>query len=549
MSKYTPTGNVSTKAQFDAEFEKIKVAIDSQLDRDASTSNALTTNLDVNSKRMLNVPDPIYPTDVLRVKDIASISDGASTNVGALGLVSSVVGVLSQTIFSVLERALFVVQASGYVALQGDIVTASGLIAKLQPSDAGKWNVLWFGADSSGTDQHTLFNLAALRAVQYISDTASGANLYGSVVVPKGNWALGQAVATPAIWEVQAGAEFTQPAPNYPTNNMDDLSYLTGYVIKTGARGDNGVMIGSQELQWLQDIRPTILGTAQLTAVSGTGTPAILAATRSSDSAASQGTIALKTYVANDNEVDIGVSYGLYKETIRWPNAGTTLGDESNITTYGTMVPVTPDLIPQDTDGICANFWIGGPVGTGPLDATETKAMTSAGVVFSTGSASILGVNLGFDAGIVFLNKSFETSPQKEVLRMGDNMKFAWYDTNGVRTAYISGATESTDGVVRASSRRGSDGRISTLTLSPVNFSPDDLELNLGASNRRWINTFTDTINVGTANIPWTTGVGTPLGNVVAPIGSMYTRTDGGAGTTLYVKEADPGLNTGWVAK
>jgi hypothetical protein len=43
-------------------------------------------------------------------------------------------------------------------------------------------------------------------------------------------------------------------------------------------------------------------------------------------------------------------------------------------------------------------------------------------------------------------------------------------------------------------------------------------------------------------------GYGTPEGVVTAPIGSMYFRVDGGAGTCLYVKESGAG-NTGWIAK
>ena len=46
----------------------------------------------------------------------------------------------------------------------------------------------------------------------------------------------------------------------------------------------------------------------------------------------------------------------------------------------------------------------------------------------------------------------------------------------------------------------------------------------------------------------WRTGAGTPEGVVTAPVGSLFTRTDGGANTTLYVKESGAG-NTGWVAK
>lgn len=43
-------------------------------------------------------------------------------------------------------------------------------------------------------------------------------------------------------------------------------------------------------------------------------------------------------------------------------------------------------------------------------------------------------------------------------------------------------------------------------------------------------------------------GTGTPEGSVTAPVGSLFLRTDGGAGSTLYVKESGAG-NTGWAAK
>lgn len=43
-------------------------------------------------------------------------------------------------------------------------------------------------------------------------------------------------------------------------------------------------------------------------------------------------------------------------------------------------------------------------------------------------------------------------------------------------------------------------------------------------------------------------GLGSPEGVMSAPVGSLYTRTDGTAGATLYVKESGDGL-TGWAAK
>ena len=66
----------------------------------------------------------------------------------------------------------------------------------------------------------------------------------------------------------------------------------------------------------------------------------------------------------------------------------------------------------------------------------------------------------------------------------------------------------------------------------------------------------TSTISRGTSSggtqtitqIPLYIGTGTPEGIVTAGVGSIFLRTDGGAGTTLYVKQSGTG-NTGWVGK
>jgi len=43
-------------------------------------------------------------------------------------------------------------------------------------------------------------------------------------------------------------------------------------------------------------------------------------------------------------------------------------------------------------------------------------------------------------------------------------------------------------------------------------------------------------------------GTGSPETVVTAGVGSLYLRTDGGSGTTLYIKESGSG-NTGWIGK
>lgn len=53
---------------------------------------------------------------------------------------------------------------------------------------------------------------------------------------------------------------------------------------------------------------------------------------------------------------------------------------------------------------------------------------------------------------------------------------------------------------------------------------------------------------VNNGSVVWLAGGGSPEGAVTAVVGSLWSRTDGGAGTTLYVKQSGTG-NTGWVGK
>jgi len=57
----------------------------------------------------------------------------------------------------------------------------------------------------------------------------------------------------------------------------------------------------------------------------------------------------------------------------------------------------------------------------------------------------------------------------------------------------------------------------------------------------------------GPIGVQWTAakvyaGSGSPENAVAANVGSLYLRTDGGTGSTLYIKESGDG-KTGWVAK
>lgn len=47
----------------------------------------------------------------------------------------------------------------------------------------------------------------------------------------------------------------------------------------------------------------------------------------------------------------------------------------------------------------------------------------------------------------------------------------------------------------------------------------------------------------------WSSGAGDPNGVVTGNVGDLWSRTDGGAGTSLYVKEAGNKTTAGWVGK
>lgn len=76
----------------------------------------------------------------------------------------------------------------------------------------------------------------------------------------------------------------------------------------------------------------------------------------------------------------------------------------------------------------------------------------------------------------------------------------------------------------------------------------------LGAANAPWRRLYTNEIRMGEggsagSQVVWIKyGTGSPENAVTAPPGSIYLREDGGANTSLYVKESGVS-NTGWIPK
>jgi len=117
-------------------------------------------------------------------------------------------------------------------------------------------------------------------------------------------------------------------------------------------------------------------------------------------------------------------------------------------------------------------------------------------------------------------------------------------DNNIYRFQYVDASTLSVTGGFSAT---GSG----TFLVTPVHFYENATAIGAGAEldgdNTVVLgNGEVERIKLGAIYI--ITGSGTPEGAVTAPVGSLFTRTDGGASTTLYVKESGTS-NTGWVAK
>lgn len=80
------------------------------------------------------------------------------------------------------------------------------------------------------------------------------------------------------------------------------------------------------------------------------------------------------------------------------------------------------------------------------------------------------------------------------------------------------------------------------------NFNPSaDITYGLGTAALRYANVYANNFRPGAGTATWTSGAATPEGAVTATVGSIFTRTDGASGTTLYIKESGAG-NTGWVS-
>ena len=141
-------------------------------------------------------------------------------------------------------------------------------------------------------------------------------------------------------------------------------------------------------------------------------------------------------------------------------------------------------------------------------------------------------------------------NPNGEVFRLQQNGTITWFDSanNGTQLSgriWIASGTGGLMSIITGSGNSGLRIRANRIYLES-NANPNVEQVALTQSPAS-ANKGKVQLN-GTSGPFWISHAGTPEGAITAPVGSMYTRTDGGAGTTLYIKESGTG-NTGWIAK
>lgn len=185
--------------------------------------------------------------------------------------------------------------------------------------------------------------------------------------------------------------------------------------------------------------------------------------------------------------------------------------------------PTFNDLTVENDFSASGNFSIA------PTDVSVSMANDASGEVYITDSRSGTGPML-------YLRNLLSTSATGQ----GSGIRFAGAGvTREFRIITSSVGTFGRVPMLKFQGQADGEGLNDLVTIHPSAGTVELLVGNLKVASGKGID-FSGPI--------WRTGSGTPEGSVTAAVGSMYTDTAGGAGTTLYVKESGTG-NTGWVAK
>jgi hypothetical protein len=168
-------------------------------------------------------------------------------------------------------------------------------------------------------------------------------------------------------------------------------------------------------------------------------------------------------------------------------------------------------------------------VDTTKITETSGTGFAVTGALSTTGAATFAGAVSVGGTGFLSAARSVYTTGAL-VTPVANSAVMDW--SGGYARFWGVGADASTAGGLK-------------LVVSATDASPFVEALTIEATGAA---TFAGAVSVSGTTATWTSGTGSPESVKTAPVGSLYTRTDGGASTTLYVKESGAG-NTGWIAK
>jgi hypothetical protein len=180
------------------------------------------------------------------------------------------------------------------------------------------------------------------------------------------------------------------------------------------------------------------------------------------------------------------------------------------------------------------------PASTTPLAGTEVLPIVQSGV---TRQVSVANLTAGRTVGTSQLNADTGSGAALAAI----------FNSSSVNGAYLQG--RSSGNIIWDIGTTANLFSGGTTTDFGLTSRGGSLVLGTGSTRRLTLNSSGDaTINTSgrgfvlPGGISWTSGAGSPEGVVTAPVGSLYSRSDGGLLTSLYVKESGSG-NTGWAGK
>lgn len=465
----------------------------------------------------------------------------------------------------------------------------------------GPIRVTWFGAVRGAADQLASFN----RAATYAKSVASSAGK-SLIYVPEGEWFLSAPTTDDAIWLLHPNSEFSSVGGIAPTF-VTDTRMLTGKIFRYGgAKQANTLTVGDSYYTVQRLLGKGVTG--EVTGMSRNAAPGVTGVSHSSGSTSNgQSTIGIQGFGVNDNLSVAKHAWGAYVEAFRIAGAqGNASGWESMIYNGGDVKPSNVFLTPRDNSGQTFGGWITtgyneqtaiplGKDATGALGISKKgEARFNRGIVFYTdtitskeaivmpqdhmmkwvsssgtgesiievataqlGSSLYNQVSIGGTCAVRGFRRNADGSDTAastilaitEAYGIAGGAAKMLVQTRAVQTSAMSGGNAGSRFDVQTFTNAGAQILFS-IGSAAVQYGTD-LAGALGAAAQRFTDVFAQRLRPGAGAVIWTSGTGSPEGVLSAVQGSLYTRTDGGAGQCLYAKESGGATasTTGWVAK